>query len=121
MKILLIGDDEPLASFVKMGLEDNNFMVEVAHDGIHGEKLALENIYDMIILDVKLPGLNGFELCRKIRHMVKTHILIVTSLGMIDEGVTDYNCGADDFLAKPYTFNVLLARVKVIETELKNK
>ena len=120
MKILLIEDDEPLASFVKMGLEDNNYIVEVASTGILGKKLALENLYDLIIMDVMLPDLNGFELCRKIRHLIKTPILMVTSLGMIEDRLTGFNCGADDYLTKPYNFNVLLARIKAIESG-KNK
>jgi DNA-binding response OmpR family regulator len=118
MKILIVDDDQQMTSFMKLGLEDYNHEVDIANDGIKGKKLALKNKYDLIILDVVLPGMDGFELCRKIRYHVKSPILMVTSLDMIEDRVCGYNCGADDYLPKPFFFQELLYRINALEIKV---
>jgi DNA-binding response OmpR family regulator len=110
-KILLIDDDKKMSALIKMKLEENNYIVDVAYDGITGGKLALENKYDVIIMDVIMPGIDGFELCKKIRHNVISPILMVTSLDMIEDRVYGFTCGADDYLSKPFQFNDLTIRI----------
>lgn len=111
MKILLIDDDKVLTSILKLGMEEKNYSVEVVNDGKMGKKLALEKKYDLIILDVILPGINGFEVCRKIRNRINTPVLMITTLNMIEDRVTGFNCGADDFLIKPFSIKELISRV----------
>lgn len=115
MKILLIDDNKELTTVLKLGLEANNHAVDVISNGIIGKKMALETNYDLIILDVIIPGINGFELCRKIRSKTKTPILMITSLNMIEDRVKGFNCGADDYLVKPFSIKQLLARIALLK------
>lgn len=115
LKILLVEDDSQIASFVKLGLESNQFFVDVAYDGIMGEKLARQKKYDVIVLDVILPGINGFQLCKILRNNnIKTPILMLTSLNSTEDKVTGFDSGADDYLLKPFAFQELLARIKAL-------
>jgi DNA-binding response OmpR family regulator len=115
MKILLVEDDPKISSFVKIGLESNDCLVDSAYDSIIGEKLALSKKYDLIILDVVIPGISGFELCKKIRNNnILTPVLMLTSLDSIDNKLTGFECGADDYLIKPFSFQELLARIKAL-------
>jgi DNA-binding response OmpR family regulator len=87
----------------------------MAYDGLFGEKLALENEYDLVILDVILPGVNGLELCRRIRHFKSDMpILLLTAMGATRDKVAGFESGADDYLVKPFHFEELLARVKAL-------
>jgi two-component system copper resistance phosphate regulon response regulator CusR len=115
MKILLVEDDPKISSFVKIGLESNDCIVDSAYDSIIGEKLALSKKYDLIILDVVIPGISGFELCKKIRNNnILTPVLMLTSLDSIEDKLTGFECGADDYLLKPFSFQELLARIKAL-------
>jgi len=115
MKILLVEDDPKISSFVRIGLESNECIVDIAYDGTIGEKLALSKKFDVIILDVVIPGISGFELCKKIRNNnILTPILMLTSLDSIDDKLTGFECGADDYLLKPFSFQELLARIKAL-------
>jgi two-component system, OmpR family, copper resistance phosphate regulon response regulator CusR len=115
VKILLVEDDSQIASFVKLGLESNQFFVDVAYDGVMGEKLALQKKYDVIVLDVILPGVNGFQLCQLLRnHNIKTPVLMLTSLNSTEDKVTGFESGADDYLLKPFAFQELLARIRAL-------
>ena len=115
MRILMIDDDEKMCSFLKMGLEDSDFFLDVAHDSVTGEKLLLTKKYNVIILDVMLPGLNGFELCKKIRsNNITTPVLMLTSLDSSEDIVEGFGCGADDYLQKPFSLQVLIARIKAL-------
>lgn len=115
MKILLVEDEIKVASFVQKGLEEQNHQVEVAHDGETGRKMGLNNVYDLIILDVNLPILNGLEVCRQIRLQKKElPILMLTALGTIDDKVSGLERGADDYLVKPFSFKELLARINAL-------
>ena len=115
MKILLVEDDQKISSFVVIGLESNNCQVDVAYDSTIGEKLALSRKYDVMILDVVIPGITGFELCKKIRNNnVVTPVIMLTSLDSVEDKVEGFNCGADDYLTKPFSFQELLARIKAL-------
>jgi two-component system copper resistance phosphate regulon response regulator CusR len=115
MKILLVEDDPKISTFVKIGLESNECVVDIAYDGAIGEKLALSRKYDVMILDVVIPGISGFELCKKIRNNnISAPIIILTSLDSVEDKLTGFDCGADDYLLKPFSFQELLARIKAL-------
>lgn len=113
MKILLIEDEQKVSAFIKKGLEEQGYTVEVAYDGLMGIKLALEYEYDTIILDVILPGRNGYEVCAEIRSLKnEVPILMLTALGTMQDKIKGFDTGADDYLLKPFHFEELLARIK---------
>lgn len=115
MKILLIEDDPKISSFVRIGLESNGFTVDVAYDSPMGEKLASSKKYDVMILDVVIPGISGFELCKNIRNKnILTPIIMLTSLDTVEDKLQGFDCGADDYLVKPFSFQELLARIKAL-------
>ena len=115
MKILVVEDDPKISSFVKIGLESNNCLVDTAYDSAIGEKLALSRKYDVIILDVVIPGISGFDLCKKIRNNSNlTPIIMLTSLDSVEDKLTGFDCGADDYLVKPFSFQELFARIKAL-------
>lgn len=112
MKVLVVEDEPKLAHFIKKGLEEKGFEVDVSFDGQTGESLTKNNIYDIIILDVIMPYINGLELCKRIRlNKIETPILMLTALSSIEDKVTGFNAGADDYLVKPFEFNELVARI----------
>lgn len=115
MNILLIEDDERIASLVKRGLEENDYHVTIAYDGQTGKKLALQNEYDLIITDIILPKLGGLELCKDIR-AAKPEMLIImlTALGTTDEKVEGFDAGANDYLVKPFDFRELHVRIRAL-------
>jgi heavy metal response regulator len=113
MKILLVEDEKKVASFIKRGLEEEHFTVDVAYDGESGEFMALTSEYDLIILYVLLPKKNGFEVLKSLRaNGIQTPILILTAKGSIDDKVEGLNSGADDYLTKPFAFAELIARIR---------
>ncbi len=113
MKILLVEDDQKISTFVKIGLESHDCLVDIAFDSSIGERLALSRKYDVMVLDVVIPGISGFELCKKIRNQnILTPIIMLTSLDGEDDKLTGFDSGADDYLTKPFSFKELLARIK---------
>jgi DNA-binding response OmpR family regulator len=113
MKILLVEDEDKTAYYIKKGLEENTYEVDMAQDGSEGLSLGLTKSYDLIITDLLLPKLDGRELCRKLREAnVNIPILILTALGSTDEKVQGFELGADDYLVKPFEFKELLVRIK---------
>jgi len=115
MKILLVEDDPKISSFVKIGLESNDCLVDIAYDSTIGEKLVFTRKYDVIILDVVIPGISGFDLCKKIRNNNNhTPIIMLTSLDSVEDKLTGFDCGADDYLVKPFSFQELYARIKAL-------
>jgi DNA-binding response OmpR family regulator len=115
MRILIVEDEPKVASFIKKGLEENNFEAEIAYDGISGEKLARLYRYDMYILDVIIPGISGLDLCRKLKQQNENiPVLMLTALGTTDDKIMGFDAGAEDYLVKPFEFRELLARVKVL-------
>lgn len=115
MKILVVEDEEKVAAFLKKGLEEQGHFVDVAYDGLMGEKLAIRNDYDILILDVILPSVNGIELCRRIREKKSAvPVLMLTALGTTDDKIEGFDAGADDYLVKPFEFQELLARIRAL-------
>lgn len=115
MNILLIEDEPKVSAFIKKGLEEQLNNVSVAYDGNSGYKMALENDYDLIILDVVLPYINGMEVCKGIRQMKKeVPILMLSALDTVNDKVQGLEYGADDYLTKPFHFEELLARIKAL-------
>lgn len=115
VKILLIEDEPKTVQSLKQGLEENNYAVEVAYDSLMGYQLATRNAYQLIISDIIIPGLNGLELCRKLRiEGIQTPILMLTALSTTDDKIEGFDAGADDYLAKPFDFKEFLARVKAL-------
>jgi len=115
MKILIIEDEPKVVAFLKKGLEENGYDVEFAYDGQIGERLATKEYFDLILLDVIIPHINGLELCKRIREInQQIPILILTALGTTDDKVTGFDAGADDYLVKPFEFKELLARIKAL-------
>jgi two-component system copper resistance phosphate regulon response regulator CusR len=115
MKILLVEDEAKLATFIKKGLEEKSNEVDLAYDGAMGKKLAMVNNYDIIILDVILPQMNGTEVCKELRERkIKTPVLMLTALGTIDDKLIGFDSGADDYLVKPFELRELIARINVL-------
>lgn len=113
MRILIIEDDKKIAKAVTTGLELEGFAVDVAENGLDGYDLASTVDYDTIILDLMLPGMDGMEICKRLRVEGKrTPVLILTARGETEDKVLGLNSGADDYLAKPFAFNELLARIR---------
>jgi len=120
MKILVIEDEPQVSHFIKQGLEAQSFSVDLAYDGDLGKRLALRSDYDVILLDVVIPGINGFDLCK----ILKTEkpfvpILLLTTLGTTADKVTGFDAGADDYLSKPFEFEELIARIKALSRRQK--
>lgn len=114
-KILLVEDDTRVCSFINKGLSENGFDVTVAMDGAMGLKLALNNQFDLLILDIMLPNINGLEVCRQIRIQNKSlPILFLTAMGSTENVVIGLESGADDYLVKPFKFIELIARIKTL-------
>ena len=115
MRLLVVEDEEKLAISLKRGLEHDGFSVDLAFDGIDGKWMATENTYDAIVLDIMLPGLNGYRICRELRDEGNwTPILMLTAKsGDLDE-TEALDTGADDYLTKPFSFAVLVARVRAL-------
>lgn len=115
MNILVVEDEAKVADFLKKGLEENGYTVDLAYDGFIGEKLALRNDYDILILDVILPSINGIDLCKRIRDKKPSvPVLMLTALGTTDDKVAGFDAGADDYLVKPFEFQELLARIRAL-------
>ncbi|WP_462265628.1 response regulator transcription factor [Mucilaginibacter sp.] len=115
INILLVEDEDKVSAFIQKGLIEHQYAVEVARDGVAGLTSFLQNTYDLIILDVMLPLLNGIELCRQIRQQQpQVAILMLSALGTIDDKVNGLHAGADDYLLKPFHFNELLARIEAL-------
>ncbi len=115
MKILLIEDEAKTLQFIKQGLEEQHWEVDVAYDGLIGLQLATRHAYSLVISDIILPGMNGLELCRQLRAKgIRTPILLLTALGTTDDKIIGLDAGADDYLAKPFEFKELMARVRAL-------
>ncbi|MBC8156225.1 MAG: response regulator transcription factor [Bacteroidetes bacterium] len=115
MKILVVEDEPKLASFVKRGLEEQSCEVDVAFDGQIGRTMALDNEYDVIVLDVSLPKINGLDLALTLRReQVKTPILMLTATGSVDDKRVGFDAGADDYLVKPFEFREFMVRLRAL-------
>jgi len=122
MRILVVEDEQGIASFLKKGLEENGHQVMVVYDGEMALRLVMNDPFDLILLDVILPKMNGIEVCKKLRKDLDftNPIIMLTALGSTDDIVDGLNIGADDYLVKPIKFRELLARVNAQSRRLEN-
>jgi two-component system copper resistance phosphate regulon response regulator CusR len=114
MKILVVEDEVKLAQYLKKGLTEEGFTVDVAHNGIDGLHLAMEGQHDVIVLDRMLPGIDGLGVLAALRQSKQTPVLMLTALSRVEDRVTGLQGGADDYLVKPYAFSELVARIQVL-------
>lgn len=114
-KILIVEDEQKIADTLKMGLGENGYWVEVAYDGKIGLKIFELHDFDLVILDINLPGLNGYELCKAIRSKgSQVPIIMLTALSTLDDKMEGYDAGADDYIIKPFEFKELLMKIRVL-------
>ncbi|HEY8805481.1 MAG TPA: response regulator transcription factor [Clostridium sp.] len=111
INILIVDDEESIVEFIKMGLEPEGFIIHIAYDGIEAIAKAKEIKPQIIILDVMLPGINGYEACLEIKKSIKTSIIMLTAKDEIDDRVRGLDLGADDYMVKPFSFKELVARI----------
>jgi DNA-binding response OmpR family regulator len=114
-KILIVEDEVKVANFIKKGLDEYGFDSDIAFDGLMGSKFIRQNHYDLIILDLNLPVINGYDLCREIRKSdIRIPILMLSAFSSTDDKVSGFESGADDYLVKPFEFKELIARIKAL-------
>lgn len=113
-RILVVEDDERITQFLKRGLIFEGYRVDIARDGLEGLTLARENPPDLVILDLMLPGVDGVEVCRRLRAASDMPILMLTAKDTVEDRVIGLDAGADDYLLKPFSFDELLARIRAL-------
>ena len=114
MRVLVVEDERKTADYLQKALTENGYVVDVARDGIDGRHLACEGEYDLVVLDVMLPGLDGFGVLAALRKSKETPVLMLTARDKVDDRVRGLQGGADDYLVKPFAFSELLARVQAL-------
>jgi len=115
MRLLVVEDEKKVASFIKQGLEEEGYAVDVALDGEKGLEMALDEVHDLIILDISLPKMDGLQVLKKLRQQkVNTPVLLLTVRATIEDKVLGLDAGADDYLTKPFAFQELVARVRAL-------
>jgi two-component system copper resistance phosphate regulon response regulator CusR len=121
-KILIIEDEPKIADTLKLGLSEHDYQADVAYDGVMGQKLFSQNKYDLVVLDINLPGINGYILCKNFRS-VNAHvpIIMLTSLIELNDKVEGYEAGADDYIVKPFEFRELLLKIRVFLKRTSNQ
>jgi two-component system copper resistance phosphate regulon response regulator CusR len=114
-KILIVEDEKKIATTLKKGLTEIGYDVDVAFDGLIGKRLFFANQYDLIILDINLPGITGYELCRIIRdHNQQVPVIMLTSMTTTDDKIEGFDSGTDDYMIKPFEFKELLVRIRAL-------
>lgn len=114
-KILIVEDEARLAGLLVAGLQENGMEAEAVHDGYLGKEMVLKNKYDLIILDINLPLINGYDLCKEIRKFDNNiPVIMLTAMATPHNKLAGFDAGADDYITKPFDFDELLARIKVI-------
>lgn len=114
MRILVVEDEVKAADYLRKGLGESGYTVEVAHNGIDGQFLAQESAFDLVILDVMLPGIDGWQLLQIIRRKSQVPVLFLTARDAVEDRVKGLELGADDYLVKPFSYAELLARVRTL-------
>ncbi|MCX5686958.1 MAG: response regulator transcription factor [Candidatus Omnitrophica bacterium] len=115
MRILVIEDEKKIADFIKRGLKEEGYAVDVAYDGAEGQFLAKTNSYDLILLDLMLPKVDGLTICKNLkREGIATPVIMLTAKDTVEDKVTGLDAGADDYITKPFVFEELLARVRAV-------
>lgn len=121
MRILVVEDEKKIADSIKKGLTQESYAVDVAYQGTKGCDLAVTEDYDVIILDLMLPGMDGMQICKYLRsEKIQTPILMLTAKAQLGDKISGLNAGADDYLVKPFAFEELLARIKALARRPKN-
>jgi two-component system copper resistance phosphate regulon response regulator CusR len=119
-RILLVEDEKKIADALKKGLTENQYEVEVAYDGLAGRDLFNSQPFDLAILDINLPGMNGYDLCKEIRsHNQQIPLMMLTALNAIDDKIEGFDAGADDYVVKPFDFKELLVRMRALLKRLR--
>ena len=115
IKILIVEDEQKIADTLKYGLGENGFRAEVAYDGKLGYRLFTVQDFDLVILDINLPGMNGYELCKAIR-LLNEHVpvIMLTSMSALSDKIEGYDAGADDYIVKPFEFRELLLKIRAL-------
>lgn len=114
MRVLIVEDEPGIAGFLKQGLEEEGFAVDVAADGKEGSKMAFSGVYDLLLLDWMIPGLSGVELCRQFRkEFPSTPVIFLTAKDTVEDVVFGLQAGANDYIKKPFHFEELLERIRV--------
>jgi two-component system copper resistance phosphate regulon response regulator CusR len=114
MRILIVEDEPKMASYLRKGLMEASFTVDVSNDGNEGLFFALHEDYDLIVLDIMLPGLDGFEVLKRLRAQKRTPVLLLTARDAVEDKVAGLESGADDYLAKPFVYSEFLARIRAV-------
>ncbi len=114
-KILIVEDEQKIADTLQFGLGEHGFYVEVAYNGAIGWKLFQNHIFDLVVLDINLPGMNGYELCKHIRATdTQVPVIMLTALSSLTDKIEGYDTGADDYIVKPFEFKELLMKIRVL-------
>ena len=114
-RILLVEDEQKIADTLKLGLGENGYAVDIAYDGRIGWKLFDTHKFDLVVLDINLPGIDGYELCKKIRKKnAQIPVIMLTALSSLNDKIEGYDAGADDYIIKPFEFRELLMKVRVL-------
>jgi two-component system, OmpR family, copper resistance phosphate regulon response regulator CusR len=115
MKVLVVEDEPKVATFIKKGLEEQSYEVEIAYDGMMGKRKALGEAFDIIIMDINLPVINGYELCKQLRsEKLEVPVIMLTALGTTEDKLSGFDSGTDDYLVKPFEFRELRARIRAL-------
>ena len=113
--ILIVEDEQKIADTLKLGLTENGYHVDVAYDGTIGLKLFEAYTFNLVVVDINLPGINGYELCRRIRAKnVHVPVILLTALSSLDDKIEGYDSGADDYIIKPFEFKELIMKIRVL-------
>ncbi|MBB6110253.1 DNA-binding response regulator, OmpR family, contains REC and winged-helix (wHTH) domain [Mucilaginibacter lappiensis] len=121
MHILVIEDEQRVAELIKKGLEEHGFQITLAYDGEMGKKISLSKEFDLILMDIILPKINGIDLCKEIRSSrPDIPIIMLTALGTTDDKVEGFDAGANDYLVKPFDFRELHARIRALTNRSQN-
>jgi two-component system, OmpR family, copper resistance phosphate regulon response regulator CusR len=114
VRTLIVEDDRNTADYLQKGLAEHGFVSDVAHDGVDGLHLALSGEYDVVVLDVMLPGMDGRQVIRELRRQKNTPVIFLSARGRVEDRVAGLELGADDYLVKPFAFSELLARIRTL-------
>jgi len=114
-RILVVEDEQKIADTLKLGLTEDGYHVEVAYDGTIAWKLFQTQPFDLVVLDINLPGINGYELCKRIRNKnIQVPVIMLTALSALSDKIEGYDSGADDYIIKPFEFKELLMKIRVL-------
>lgn len=120
--ILIVEDEKKIADTLRLGLSEHSYETEVAYDGTIGLKIFLQGHFDLVILDINLPGMNGFEICKAIRKAdEQVPVIMLTSMSQISNKEEGYESGADDYVTKPFEFRELLLKIRVLLKRIQNQ